>query len=94
MPIATRCGVPKRLASTGMDCATPLVTGFSNNSAGPPARSTRSAISVISRWVSTGTVMRLSSPRASSWEMKSRRSLYLIQVSSINIQAGGARQWS
>ena len=45
MPIATRRGVPNRLPSTGM--VWPL--GFSNSSAGPPARNTRSQISVISR---------------------------------------------
>jgi hypothetical protein len=48
--------------------------GFSKSSAGPPARSTRSQISVISRRGSTSTPMRLSSPRLSSCAMKSRRS--------------------
>ena len=76
MPMATRSGVPKRLASTGMAAGLPPVIGRSNSKAGPPARSTRSAISVISRWVSTGSAMRLSSPSASSCPMKSRRSLY------------------
>lgn len=67
-------GVPNRLASTGMSCARPFVVGFSNNKAGPPARSTRSPISVISRWVSTGVAIRFNSPVFSSCDMKSRRS--------------------
>src|SRR4051812_616461 len=50
--------------------------GFSNSSAGPPARSTRSQISVISRRGETGAEMRRSSPRASSWARNSRRSAY------------------
>jgi hypothetical protein len=74
MPMATRSGVPNRLASTGM--AWPF--GFSNSRAGPPARSTRSAISVISSTGSTSTAMRLSWPMASSWRTKSRRSAYFI----------------
>ena len=59
MPSATRCGVPNRLPSTGMRDA---LSGFSNSSAGPPACSTRSQISVISRRGSTSTPMRFSSP--------------------------------
>ena len=45
IPNATRAVVPNRLPSTGM--VWPL--GFSNSSAGPPARRVRSQISVISR---------------------------------------------
>ena len=67
---ATRCGVPNKLASTGM--VWPV--GFSNNSAGPPERSTRSARAVISRWGETGALMRRSSPWLCSCAMKSRRS--------------------
>ncbi len=74
MPMATLSGVPNRLANTGI--LWPI--GFSNNSAGPPARSVRSHISVISRIGSTGWVMRLSCPCFSSWLMKSRKSLYFI----------------
>ncbi len=70
MPMATRFGVPNRLPSTGME----KPSGFSNSSAGPPARSTRSQISVISRRGDTGTRMRFSSPRDSSCARKSRRS--------------------
>jgi hypothetical protein len=51
-----------------------LPLGFSNSKAGPPARSTRSAISVISSLGSTSTAMRFSSPIFSSCAMKSRRS--------------------
>ncbi|CFW34552.1 Uncharacterised protein [Bordetella pertussis] len=76
MPQATRRGVPNRLASTGMSAGASLWRAFSNSRAGPPARSTRSAISVISSRVETGAVMRLSSPWRSSWARKSRRSRY------------------
>ena len=73
---ATRRGVPNRLPSTGIACP----VGRSNSSAGPPAFSTRSQISVISRRGSTSAAMRFSSPRASSWARKSRRSRYFIGV--------------
>ncbi len=74
MPSATRFTVPNRLPSTGTAC--PL--GFSNNSAGPPALSTRAQTSVISRRGSTAAETRFNSPRASSWDRKSRRSRYFI----------------
>src|SRR5688572_12614425 len=74
MPSATRFTVPNRLPSTGR--AYPL--GFSNSSAGPPALSTRSQISVISSRGSTVAATRFSSPRASSWARKSRKSRYFI----------------
>lgn len=74
IPSATRRGVPNRLASTGILCP----ATFSNRIAGPCARNTRSQISVISRWVETGALTRLSSPIVSSCAMKSRRSLYFI----------------
>ena len=70
MPSATRRTVPNRLPSTGVS----KPVGFSNRTAGPPCRSTRSQISVISRWGLTGVVTRFSSPIFSSWLMKSRRS--------------------
>ncbi len=70
MARATRSGVPNRLASTGM--VWPV--GLSNSSAGPPARSTRSASAVISRWGETGSAMRRRSPLCSSWARKLRRS--------------------
>ena len=38
------------------------MTGFSNRTAGPPLRSSRVWISVISRWVETGSDTRTSSP--------------------------------
>src|SRR5262245_43944379 len=69
---ATRPTVPKRLASTGMSCP----AGFSKSSAGPPACSTRSQISVISRRGDTGAAMRFNARRASSWARNSRRSAY------------------
>ena len=69
-PGLTRRGVPNRFASTGIEWP----TGFSNRIAGPCARSTRSQISVISRFVETGARTRFSSPSFSSCAMKSRRS--------------------
>jgi len=72
MPSATRSTVPNRLASTGVSW--PL--GFSNSRAGPPARRTRSAISVISSLGSTSVLMRLSRPRCSRSAMNSRRSAW------------------
>ena len=48
--------------------------GFSKRSAGPPARSTRSQTSVISRRGETLAVTRFNSPFDSSWERNSRRS--------------------
>ena len=74
IPNATRRGVPNKLHSTGI--VYPF--GFSNSNAGPPARRVRSAISVISRWGSTGNVMRFNSPCCSSSVRKSRRSWYFM----------------
>jgi len=51
-----RATLPNRLASTGMSCP----AGRSKSSAGPPARSTRSQISVISSRGETSAPMRLS----------------------------------
>ena len=82
MPRATRLTVPNRFANTGIECP----FGFSNSSAGPPARSTRSPISVISSFGSTSAPMRLSSPRASSWAMKSRRSAYRMRVIPLSVR--------
>ena len=76
IPMATRRGVPNRFPRTGILC--PL--GFSNRMAGPPAFSTRSQISVISRCGSISVVMRFNSPWLSSFARKSRRSLYFIVV--------------
>ncbi len=70
MASATRSGVPKRLASTGIECP----VGCSNSSAGPPLRRTRSQISVISRRGSTSRAIRRNAPRCSSAAMNSRRS--------------------
>ena len=56
MPSATRRGVPNRFASTGMrarPCTPSKPLGRSNRMAGPPALSTRSHTSVISRRGST-----------------------------------------
>ena len=68
---AMRRVLPNRLPSNG----TLEPIGFSNSRAGPPARSVRSQISVISRLGSTGTEMRFNSPSASSSAINSRRSL-------------------
>ena len=75
-PMATRFTVPNRLARQGIGLIEPSgMTGFSNSTAGPPLRSSRVWISVISRWVETGSETRTSSPSASSMAMKSRRDL-------------------
>ena len=75
-PIATRFTVPNRLARQGMGLIVPSgITGFSNSTAGPPFRSSRVWISVISSTVDTGSDTRTSSPSASSCWMKSRRDL-------------------
>ncbi len=75
-PMATRFTVPNRLARQGMGLIVPSgMTGFSNRTAGPPLRSSRVWISVISRWVETGSDTRTSSPSASRVAMKSRRDL-------------------
>jgi len=74
MPSATRRGVPNRLPSTGMSWP----VGRLNSNAGPPARSTRSQISVISNSGDTGTSIRRSSPARSSCPRKSRKSEYFI----------------
>ena len=50
--------------------------GFSNSSAGPPARTVRVTTSLISSVGSTGTPTRRSSPAASSAARKSLRSVY------------------
>ena len=50
--------------------------GFSNSKAGPPARVTRSVISVISRTGSISAAMRRNSPSFSSLAMNSRKSRY------------------
>ena len=76
MPRATRAGVPNRLVSTG----TRWPSGRSTSSPGPPARSTRSLSAVISSRGDTVRLTRRSSPAASSWAMKSRRSLYFISI--------------
>jgi hypothetical protein len=60
----------KALIRTGV----PYPLGFSNNSAGPPRFTARSANSVISRMGSTSPPTRLNSPFVSSARMKSRRS--------------------
>ena len=80
---ATRCGVPKRLPSTAIvppPGAGNVPFGRSNSSAGPPALSTRSQSSVISRRGSTSIRTRFSSPCVSSWATKSRRSRYAIST--------------
>ena len=75
-PMATRFTVPNRLTSTGMSDGVPSAfTGRSNSTAGPPFRSSRVWISVISSTVETGSDTRTSSPAASSRSMKSRRDL-------------------
>src|SRR5258708_276741 len=79
IPAATRCTVPKRFPRTGM----PYPLGRSNSSAGPPARSTRSQISVISSRGETSAATRLSSPLDSSCERNSRRSAYFIAVAAV-----------
>ena len=65
-----RRSVPNWLMRSG--CCEPF--GFSNRSAGPPALTTRSTISVISRSGSTSAVMRRSSPSRSRSAIHSRRS--------------------
>ena len=80
MPMATRSGVPNKLASTGV--SNPF--GFSNKMAGPPARKVRSQISVISRLGSTSCATRTSSFLASSCFIKSRKSLYFIVTCQTN----------
>ena len=73
-PMATRFTVPNRLARHGIGLIDPSgMTGFSNSTAGPPLRSSRVWISVISRTVETGSDTRTSSPCASSVAMNSRR---------------------
>src|SRR6185369_7528426 len=58
----------------------------------PPALNTRSQISVISRRGATSTDMRLSSPRRSSWVMKSLKSRYFTGASARGRGAG--EQWN
>src|SRR5690606_4865959 len=70
--IAIRRRVPNRLIASGM---VPRV-GRSNSSAGPPARTVRVTISVISRSGSTGTRTRCSSPARSRARRNSGRSRY------------------
>ena len=65
-----RRSVPNWLISSG--CSEPF--GFSNSSAGPPALTVRSTISVISRSGSTSAETRTSSPSRSSSAIQSRRS--------------------
>ena len=65
-----RRSVPNWLISSG--CRAPF--GFSNRSAGPPALTVRSTISVISRSGSTSAATRTSSPSRSSSAIQSRRS--------------------
>src|SRR6478752_10124907 len=65
-----RRSVPNWLMSSG--CSAPF--GFSNRSAGPPALTVRSTISVISRSGSTSADTRTSSPSRSSSAIQSRRS--------------------
>ena len=65
-----RRSVPNWLISSG--CREPLT--FSNRSAGPPALTMRSTISVISRSGSTSAATRTSSPSRSSSAIHSRRS--------------------
>ena len=73
-PMATRFTVPNRLARQGIGLIEPSgMIGFSKTTAGPPFRSSRVWISVISRWVATGSLTLTSSPSASSRAMKSRR---------------------
>jgi hypothetical protein len=79
MPSATRRGVPNRLPRTGNACSFLL----SNSKAGPPARSTRSHTSVISRTGETFCEIRRSSPIVSRRPTKSRRSLYFIWCGSV-----------
>src|ERR1700733_9699431 len=74
--ISIRRILAKLLISTGMR----LPLGFSNNNAGPLFLTDRSANSVISRYGSTSSEMRFRSFFFSSALMKSRRSLYAIQV--------------
>ena len=62
--------VPNWLIRSG--CSDPF--GFSNSSAGPPAFTVRSTISVISRSGSTSAETRTSSPSRSSSAIQSRRS--------------------
>ena len=70
--MAMRRSVPNWLMSRG--CSEPF--GFSKSRAGPPpALTSRSTISVISRYGSTSAVMRCSSPARSSSAIHSRRSL-------------------
>ena len=69
MPSATRCGVPNRLPSTGM--VWPV--GRSNSSAGPPAEHAVADLGHLEARVDLART-RFSSPAASSWAMKSRRS--------------------
>ena len=74
--MATRFTVPNRLTRQGMGLTEPSgITGFSKITAGPPLRSSRVWISVISRTVETGSDTRTSSPRSSSISIKSRRDL-------------------
>ena len=65
-----RRSVPNWLISSG--CSAPL--GLSNRSAGPPAFTVRSTISVISRSGSTSAATRTSSPSRSRRAIQSRRS--------------------
>ena len=65
-----RRSLPNWLISTGR--SEPIT--FRNSSAGPPAFITRSAISVISRWGSTGASTSINSPIPRSACIHSRRS--------------------
>ena len=67
---STRSWVPSRFTATGM--VEPIT--FSNNRAGPPAASTRSAIAANSRSGSTGALIRRRAPRDSKSAIKPRRS--------------------
>src|SRR5215831_3825425 len=70
-----RRSVPNWLISSGW-----LEFGFSNSNAGPPALTTRSVISVISRCGSTSACTRTSSPSRSSIAIQSRRSRIAVSL--------------
>ena len=97
MPSATRVGVPNRLPSTGIRGRPPVPSkpfGCSNSSAGPPAFSTRSQISVISSRGSTSATMRFNSPRRSSCARKSRRSAYFMARNPVGVSSTRSRQFT
>ena len=82
-----RLSVPNWLTSSGIA----LPAGCSKSSAGPPARTVRSTISVISRCGSTSAATRTSSPSRSRSAIHSRRSRVGIGAQSIEVRVyGGA----